>query len=138
LRDQVGQRIGEIFIFAASETMTPHHDLAAETLVVRIERGQRGAFVRRQQFLQDGAALCVKVGGRLRPVDGVDAGGDAGGHGTVDISCGRFHGRQFRKSGSRAPPDFREFLSASLRAKRSNPELEPRNHGLLRRYRSSQ
>jgi VWFA-related protein len=45
-RDQVGQRIGEIFVFAAAKTVAAHHDLAAEILVARIERGQRGAFVR--------------------------------------------------------------------------------------------
>ena len=74
LRDQIGQRIGEIFVLAAAKAVAAHHDAAAEVLVVWIERHKRGAFVGRQQSLQDGAALGVEVGGGLRPVDGVDAG----------------------------------------------------------------
>ena len=106
-RDQVGQRIGKIFVFAAPKTVTPHHDAAAEFAVVRIQRGDRPAFVGRQQPFQHGAALPVEIGGHLRPVDGIDAGGDVGGWAGVGGFCGCFHGRQFRKSGSLEPPDFR-------------------------------
>ena len=127
LRDQVGQRIGEIFVFAAAEAVAPHHDAAAEMLVVRIERRQRGAFVRRQQSLQDGAALRVEIGGRLRPVDGIDAGGDADGIcldsrevglGHVGLRNSLFrdgskrrarNDRLFRNSGPHPPPDFRKI-----------------------------
>ena len=78
-RDQIGQRIGKILVLAAAKAVAAHHDPAAEMAVVRIERRQRAAFVRREQALQHGAALRVEIGGRLRPVDGVDAGGDVGG-----------------------------------------------------------
>src|SRR4029079_16534228 len=96
------QRIGEIFVLATAKAVASHHDPAAEVLVVRIERGQRGAFLRRQQSLQDCAALRVEVGDSLRPVDGIDAGGDV--RGMVDMSCGRFHGGKFCKWRVRTPP----------------------------------
>ena len=49
LRDQIGQRIGEIFVFAAAEAVPRHDDAAAEQLVLRIAPGERRAFLRGQQ-----------------------------------------------------------------------------------------
>ena len=46
LRDQVGQRIGEILVLAAAEAVTRPSRSAAEVLVIRIEPSQRGAFFR--------------------------------------------------------------------------------------------
>src|SRR6266566_4611087 len=77
-RDQVGQRIGKIFVFAAPEPVAAHHNFAAKMLVVGIERGQRMAFCWREQAFQDGAALRVEIGARLGPVDRIDARGNAG------------------------------------------------------------
>ena len=79
LRDQIGQRIGKILVFAAAKAVAAHHDPAAKVFVVGIERSDRAAFFRRQQAREDGAALRVEIGGRLRPVDGVDAGREVGG-----------------------------------------------------------
>ena len=86
--DQIGQRIGEVFVFAAAKAVTAHHDAAAEMRVVGIERGDCAAFLRRQQVLQDRAALRVEVGPDLRPVERVDAGGDAGARNRADGGFG--------------------------------------------------
>src|ERR1700738_5168111 len=77
-RDEIGQRIGKIFVLAASKPMASHHHPAAETIVVGIERHNDVALVRRQQSLQDDATLRVEIAGRLPPVDRFDARGDVG------------------------------------------------------------
>jgi hypothetical protein len=105
-RDRIGQRIREVFVLAAAKAVAAHHDLAAESRIIGIECGERAAFVWRQQSLQDSAALRVEIGGCLRPVNGLDAGGDLRGHGT-NAFCGCFHGRQFRNADRPIPPDFR-------------------------------
>ncbi|MET4838880.1 hypothetical protein ABIF44_008287 [Bradyrhizobium japonicum] len=56
--------------------MAAHDDAAAEACIIRIERGDGAALVRRQQILQDGAALGVELGCDLRPVEGIDVGGE--------------------------------------------------------------
>jgi hypothetical protein len=57
--------------------------------IVRIERRQRAAFLRRELPLEDRAALRVKFACRLRPVDGLDAHGGIGcEYGAEDIPCG--------------------------------------------------
>ena len=114
LRDQIGQRIGKIFVFAAPKAVAAHHDAAAEVCVVGIERSERSAFIRRQQSLQDGAALRVEIGGYLRPVDGIDAGGDVGER-SVRLLLRLLHVRQFRSTSRMMPPDFRELPTASSR-----------------------
>jgi hypothetical protein len=53
-----------------------HDDAAAEACIIRIERGDGAALVGRQQILQDGAALGIELDGDLRPVEGVDVGGE--------------------------------------------------------------
>ncbi|MGY3360541.1 hypothetical protein ACVWZK_007204 [Bradyrhizobium sp. GM0.4] len=75
LRDQIGQRIGEIFVFAAAKAVAAHDDTAAEVGVVGIERGDGAALLRREQALQDGGAVGVELAGDLRPVEGIDMGG---------------------------------------------------------------
>ncbi len=49
------------------EAVPAHHDAAAEASIVRIKRRKRDAFVRREQVLQDGAALRVQLTCYLRP-----------------------------------------------------------------------
>ena len=65
-RDQGGERVSEILVFTAPVAVARHHDPAAEFCVIGIERGDGGAFFRRQQSLQDGAALRVEIGGGFR------------------------------------------------------------------------
>jgi hypothetical protein len=77
-RDQVRQRIAK-YLYSPRQNRGAPSDAAAEMRVVRIERCDRIAFVRREQSLEDGAALRVEVGGGYRPVDGIDAGGDVAG-----------------------------------------------------------
>jgi len=108
LRDQIGQGIGEIFVFTAAEAVAAHHDAAAEMRVIGIERGERATFVRAEQSLHDRAALRVKFAFDLRPVDRVDLRGDAGGgNRTKGCLCFCVHGRQSRRNTVTTPPDFR-------------------------------
>ena len=65
---QVGQRIVEIAILALAEAVPRHVDMAAEMLFMRIERGDLPAFLRRQQLLDDRAAIAAEVGCERRPV----------------------------------------------------------------------
>ncbi len=48
LRDQIGQRIGEVFVFAAAKAVAAHHDPAAKIPVVGIKRRDGAALVWRQ------------------------------------------------------------------------------------------
>ena len=88
-RDQIGQRIGKIFVFAAPEPVPSHHHPAAEPAVVRIKGRQRAALFRREQSLQDRAALRIEIAAYLGPVHGIDTRGDNGSwRATDDIFCG--------------------------------------------------
>ena len=87
LRDQIRQRIGEVFVFAAAKAVAAHHDPAAEPAVVGIERGDGVALVRRQQATENGGALPVEVGCNLVPIEPVDAGGNAGGWAADGLCC---------------------------------------------------
>ncbi|MGY4290995.1 hypothetical protein ACVWXO_010261 [Bradyrhizobium sp. LM2.7] len=76
LRDEIGERIGTVFVFAAAKTVAAHDDAAAEVRVVRIERSDGAAFIRREQAFQDCAALGVEFAGDLGPRKPVNAGGE--------------------------------------------------------------
>ena len=124
-RDQPGKRIRKVFVFAAPEPVASHHHPAAEMLVVRIERRQRAAFIRREQSLQDGAALRVEIACRLRPVDRVDTRGDVGwrmnnafgdGHERCSQMCGR---------ATRFPANSRQNLGRLTSTRSSTPVESP-------------
>src|SRR5579863_1071549 len=66
--DERGQRIVEIAILALAETMPRHDDMAAEMPLLRIERGDRLAFVAAQQLVENGAAIGVKLAAKRGPV----------------------------------------------------------------------
>ncbi len=70
--DEPGQGVGEVFVFAASETMASHHDAAAELLVDLITGSQRRAFFRRQHGRQDRMAFIVEFRRYAFPVHRCD------------------------------------------------------------------
>ena len=72
-RDRVRQGIGKILILAAPKAVAPHHHPAAETAVIRIERGQPAALFGGEQSLEHRAALRVEIAGGVCPVDRIDA-----------------------------------------------------------------
>ena len=85
-RDQIGKRIGKILVLAAAKPVASHHYPAAEAAVVRIGVRKGAALPRREQSLEDRAALGIEIVVRLRPIDRIDARGDAGrGDGMDDI-----------------------------------------------------
>lgn len=52
--DELGQGVGEVLVFAASETVSRHHHPAAEEVVVRIQRDQGVTLLRAEQSLDSG------------------------------------------------------------------------------------
>src|SRR5579872_4741952 len=105
-RDQARQRIGEILVFAAAKAVPAHDDAAAEMSLVGIERGERLAFLRREQAFEDRTALRVEVGFGLCPINRVDARVNINGRNRTDGGVG-FHESQCGSSRPRLPPDFR-------------------------------
>ena len=72
--EQIGQRIAEVAILALAEPVTCHLDMAAEMLLVRIQGGDRAAFLGREQPRQDGAAVSVELARKRQPVVAADSG----------------------------------------------------------------
>ena len=70
--NEVGQRIAEILVLAAAKAMPCHHDPTAEQVVQRIQRGQRGAFLRAEQAVDLDAPLCIELGRDALPIDCLD------------------------------------------------------------------
>ena len=70
--DELGQRVGEIFVLAAAEAVLRHHDAGAEAGVVLVEGRNRAAGLRREQPRRDRRAERVEVGFERRPVQRVD------------------------------------------------------------------
>ena len=60
-RDNVGQGITEVLIFATPETMSFHHYTAAENVVVLKQRGCRFAFVAGKDVFDNRVAFGVEV-----------------------------------------------------------------------------
>src|SRR5438105_6972327 len=56
-RDQIGKRIGEIFVFAAAKAVTSHDDQAAKVRIITIDGGKRTIRIARQQSTQYGSAM---------------------------------------------------------------------------------
>src|SRR5215469_17848094 len=71
--NQSRQRIIEVFIFSASESMPCHHDPAAEHIVALVKAGYGLAFARRKKAVDNGTALPVEILLHAFPVDGSDA-----------------------------------------------------------------
>ena len=71
--NQSGQRILEVLVFSASESMACHHDVLAENIVLLIEASHSLAFGRRKKAANDGTALRVKILLHAFPIDGTDA-----------------------------------------------------------------
>ena len=65
--DQVRQRVGKVFVFAAAVAVPGHDDQAAEAFFVVVVTDERVALQRRQKPGADRPALGVEVGGSGRP-----------------------------------------------------------------------
>src|ERR1700722_2979875 len=72
--DRLRQRVGEIFVLASAETMTPHHDARAEARVVAIEGSKLAARLARNELWRNGAAVGVELPLDRRPVERADRG----------------------------------------------------------------
>src|SRR5690606_3612029 len=70
---QLGQGVAEVPVLTPAETMARHPHMAAETLIVRIQRRDAPAFVRLQQPRHHRATLLVQFAVDLRPVMQSDA-----------------------------------------------------------------
>ena len=85
--DGVGQRVGEILVFAPTKTVARHHDAGAEASVVLVQVRERAAGLRRQEVRRDRRAERAEVGLERRPVQGVDC--RRGGGESPLSPCGR-------------------------------------------------
>src|SRR6185312_12627764 len=59
-RDDAGQWIVEVFIFATPETMSFHHDTAAEKIVLREQPGYRFGFIGGKKTFDDRVTFRVE------------------------------------------------------------------------------
>ena len=69
-RHYLGQRIGEVFVFTASEAMPCHHHTASKQRVRRVARSKGCALLRGQQPAGRRAAVGIELRGDARPIDG--------------------------------------------------------------------
>src|SRR5262249_16906226 len=76
--DGAWQRILEIFVLAAAESVPGHYDAAAEMAVVCIERGNAIAFRGPKQSWQSGEVMWIEAGVNGRAIQCGDAFGDGG------------------------------------------------------------
>jgi hypothetical protein len=72
-RNEAGQRIAEIFVFAAPETMACHYNMTAEDIVVWIEAGYGSAFVWNKKAVNHRTTLCIEVLRNFLPSDQPDS-----------------------------------------------------------------
>src|SRR3569833_18631 len=69
LGNQVGERIGEVFVLATSEAVPAHDDTTAEDALFGVERRQRPALSRLQHALHYCAPLAVEVRSNTLPIN---------------------------------------------------------------------
>ena len=69
VRNNAGQRIVEVLVFSASETMSFHHDAAAEKVVAFIKAGYPFAFIRGKELFDNRVAFRVEIFCNVIPVD---------------------------------------------------------------------
>lgn len=69
VRDNAGQRIVEVFVFSASETMSFHHDAAAEKVIALIQARYPCAFIRGKEVFDNRVAFRVEIFRNLIPLD---------------------------------------------------------------------
>src|ERR1700752_1553754 len=67
-RNDVGQGIVEVLIFSAAETMSFHHDAAAEKMVLLKSTGNFFGFIRGKDAFDNRVAFRVEVFGNLIPI----------------------------------------------------------------------
>src|SRR5688500_10991622 len=72
-RDDVGQRIVEILILAASEAMPAHDHATSKQIFRRIHRRQRLAFRRRQQSFDQSVTSRVQIDSDAFPIQRIDS-----------------------------------------------------------------
>src|ERR1700754_4329881 len=70
--EKVGKRIFKVAVLAPAEAMPRHVNMAAEVAFVRIEGRDGAALFRREELLQDSAAIAIKLACEGLPVVGRD------------------------------------------------------------------
>src|SRR5579871_498618 len=109
VRDQVRQRIAEVFVFSSPKTMPSHYHPAAKQTIVRIERSKRAAFLGREKIFDERATLIIKAARNIFPIQPIYLFYDS-------RRCGRLNRR------------FHAQASRSRRARlRSTPQRYPDN-----------
>src|ERR1700691_2391951 len=72
--DDIGQRIAEVLVLAASEALLSHDNAAAKETIFGIQAGESLAFFRSQDFWEQRAPLIVQFLFDAPPVKSIDAG----------------------------------------------------------------
>ena len=67
--DEAGQRVVEVLVLSASESMPSHHDAAAKQIVLSIKICNLTALLGKENFLYDGAALLIEIARHTIPID---------------------------------------------------------------------
>jgi hypothetical protein len=72
-RNDIGQRIAEVFVLAAPEPMTSHDDTASKKIIIRVQSGEGFTLVTREDPFEHRSPPMVKVFRDALPVECVDA-----------------------------------------------------------------
>ena len=72
LTQKMRERIPEVFVLSASETMPLHDDATAKNIIVRVETGDGLALLRGQKLFNHGVALLVQISRDLQPVEPIN------------------------------------------------------------------
>src|SRR5439155_16514845 len=78
VRDNIGQRVAKVLVFAPAETVPRHDHLTAEPALVVIEPRNVSTLIGGQHLLEHGPTVAIEMLGDARPVDTSDTGVDAG------------------------------------------------------------
>src|SRR6185295_10600632 len=68
---KIGERIAEILVFAAPETMPLHDDATTKDVIMRIKTGDGPAFPRGKKLFHRGVALLIQISCDSLPVEPV-------------------------------------------------------------------
>src|SRR5579859_3481368 len=66
--NEVWQWIGKVFVLATPKTMSPHDNMAAKQLILRVECGNLLAFIWSDEPFEHRAALIVEIERDLFPI----------------------------------------------------------------------
>jgi hypothetical protein len=69
---KIGERITEILVLSAPETMPLHNDSTAKDVIVRVKTGDGPALLRRKKLFHHGVALLIQISPDPLPVEPID------------------------------------------------------------------